>query len=122
VEGVLAQRLVRVLCPHCKQPYAPTPEDVPSDFPLEAAPQIYRPGGCRLCHNTGYSGRKGIFELLKTDAGIRDLCVRRASAGEIKKYALEHNLTTLRMDGWNKVLQGITSVDEVVKITKGDLR
>ena len=122
VEGVLAQRLVRVLCPHCKEAFTPTAEDVPDDFPLELAQQIYRPGGCRLCHNTGYSGRKGIFELLKTDAGIRDLCVRRASAGEIKKYALEHHLTTLRMDGWNKVLQGITSVDEVVKITKGDLR
>ena len=122
VEGVLAQRLVRVLCPHCKQPFTPTAEDVPGDFPLDQAQEIYKAVGCRLCHNTGYSGRKGIFELLKTDAGIQDMCVRRASTGEIKKYALEHNLITLRMDGWNKVLEGMTSVEEVVKITKGDLR
>src|SRR5438132_1201117 len=67
VEGVMAQRLVRVLCPHCKAAYKPGPDDLPLDFPKPAPEKIYRAVGCRQCRDTGYKGRKGIFELLQTD-------------------------------------------------------
>jgi len=120
VEGVLAQRLVRVLCPNCKVPYKPDPDDMPADFPRPLPEKIYRAVGCRQCRDTGYKGRKGIFELLRTDEGVRQLCIERGSAVQIQSYGLRNGLVTLRQDGWNKVLQGITTVDEVARITKAD--
>jgi len=120
VEGVLAQRLVRVLCPQCKTSYRPAEDDVPPDFPRPLPEKIYRAVGCRQCRDTGYKGRKGIFELLRTDEGIRQLCIERGSAVQIQAYGLRTGLVTLRQDGWNKVLQGITTVDEVARITKAD--
>lgn len=121
VEGVLAQRLVRVLCSHCKAPYKPEEDKIPKDFPRPLPEKLWNQVGCRHCGNTGYSGRLGIFELLKADEGVRHLCIERASAVQIQHYAQKCGLTTLRQDGWNKVLQGITSVEEVARITKGDL-
>jgi general secretion pathway protein E/type IV pilus assembly protein PilB len=120
VEGVLAQRLVRVLCPNCKVPYKPDADDMPADFPRPLPEKIYRAVGCRQCRDTGYKGRKGIFELLRTDEGVRQLCIERGSAVQIQAYGLRNGLVTLRQDGWNKVLQGITTVDEVARITKAD--
>lgn len=122
VEGVMAQRLVRKLCVHCKAPFRPTEDDVPADFPRPLPAELFRPVGCRQCRDSGYSGRMGIYELLCTDEGIRLLCVERASSVQIKDYALKSGLTTLRQDGWLKVQQGITSIDEVARITKGDFR
>ncbi len=121
VEGVLAQRLVRKLCSKCKQKYTPKPADLPPDFPVEQLTEIYRPAGCRDCRDSGYAGRTGVFELLRTDAAVRKLCIDNASAGEIRDYALQHGMTTLRQSGWNQVLEGVTSIEEVVRITKGDL-
>jgi type II secretory ATPase GspE/PulE/Tfp pilus assembly ATPase PilB-like protein len=120
VEGVLAQRLVRVLCPHCKTPFTPTDDDVPTDFPRPLPEKIYRPAGCRQCRDTGFKGRKGIFELLRTDEGVRQLCIERASSVQIQSYGLRNGLVTLRQDGWNKVQQGITTVAEVSRITKAE--
>jgi general secretion pathway protein E/type IV pilus assembly protein PilB len=120
VEGVLAQRLVRVLCPHCKAPYRPTEEDMPADFPRPLPEKIYRSVGCRQCRDAGFRGRQGIFELLRTDEGVRQLCIERGSAVQIQAYGLRNGLITLRQDGWSKVLQGITTVDEVARITKAD--
>ena len=120
VEGVMAQRLVRVLCPHCKTSYRPDENDMPADFPRPLPEKLYRAVGCRQCRDTGYKGRKGIFELLRTDEGVRQLCVERASAVQIQAYGLRNGLITLRQDGWRKVLQGITTVDEVARITKAD--
>ena len=120
IEGVMAQRLVRILCPHCKVPYKPDPDDLPSDFPRPLPETLWKPVGCRQCRETGYSGRKGIFELLRTDAGVKELCIQQASANRIKQYGLEHGLTTLRNDGWNKVLKGWTTVEEVARMTKGE--
>jgi general secretion pathway protein E/type IV pilus assembly protein PilB len=123
VEAVMAQRLVRTLCAKCKQPYRPEPGDLPSDFPLEAlaAGPLYRPQGCRACRQLGYQGRLGLFELLVTSEPVRQLAHERAGAWAIKKAALAGGLRTLRQDGWQKVLSGRTSVDEVVRVTKGDL-
>jgi general secretion pathway protein E/type IV pilus assembly protein PilB len=121
IEGVLAQRLVRVLCATCKTAYRPDPDEMPPDFPRPLPEQIWKPVGCRNCRDSGYSGRVGIFELLRTDAGIRQMCAERVSANRIRDYALQHGLTTLRQNGFQKVIQGGTSVEEVLRITKGDL-
>jgi general secretion pathway protein E/type IV pilus assembly protein PilB len=120
VEAVLAQRLVRVLCEQCKSAYCPDADDLPPDFPQPLPEKLWKPVGCRDCRETGYSGRTGLFELLRTDSEIRRLCVERASTGDIRNASLARGMTTLRQAGWQKVLEGTTSVDEVLRITKGD--
>jgi general secretion pathway protein E/type IV pilus assembly protein PilB len=120
VEGVLAQRLVRVLCAHCKTPFKPSEDDVPADFPRPLPEKIFRPVGCRQCRDTGFKGRQGIFELLRTDEGVRQLCIERASSVQIQAYGLRTGLVTLRQDGWRKVGLGITTVEEVARITKAE--
>jgi general secretion pathway protein E/type IV pilus assembly protein PilB len=122
VEAVMAQRLVRRLCKHCKEPYDPQRADMPKDFPwdkLEGQP-LYRMVGCRECRNLGYSGRQGVYELLVTTDEIRQLAHDRASTWKVKQMATSQGMRTLREDGWIKVLRGTTSVDEVLRITKGD--
>ncbi len=121
VEGVLAQRLVRRLCEECREPYTPEESEMPADFPRPLPEVLYRPVGCRTCRETGFSGRTGIFELLRTDEGVRELCVERASSNRIRKHGLENGMTTLRQSGWEKVAAGITDVEEIARITKGDL-
>lgn len=122
VEGILAQRLVRRLCKHCK---VPTPvdqvPDLPADFPRDVCPIVQQPKGCRECRDTGYSGRIGVFELLRTDPVVQRMCVEQKSSTEIREYALKAGMTTLRSSGWEQVAAGVTSVDEVVRITRGDI-
>jgi general secretion pathway protein E/type IV pilus assembly protein PilB len=122
VEGIMAQRLVRRLCPHCKVPYQVSREDVPDDFPLDrlGGQPLYRSAGCRKCREVGYAGRLGIYELLVATERIRELAHDRVSSWEIKKAACEEGMSTLRDDGWMKVIAGKTSVDEVIRITKSD--
>jgi type II secretion system protein E len=123
VEGVMAQRLVRSICTECKVEYEPTPHDLPVDFP--AAPNgkhvLWKGAGCRKCHQSGYRGRSGIFELMVTADSIRDLCVQRLSASAIRNQALKEGMITLRQDGWRKVLKGDTTIEEVARVTKGDI-
>ncbi len=121
VAGVLAQRLVRVLCPECKQEYSPQPQDMPEDFPQPHPPSLWRPLGCRDCRQTGFQGRTGVFELLRADIEARRLVVERVSSARIREYAIGHGLATLRQCGWQKATDGVTNVDEVLRITKGDL-
>ncbi|MDA7950744.1 MAG: Flp pilus assembly complex ATPase component TadA [Pirellulaceae bacterium] len=124
VEAVMAQRLVRKLCPDCKEEYTPDLCDLPDDFPFaQLAAQgnrLFRPKGCRKCRQVGYSGRLGLYELLVTSNRIRDLAHHRASTWEVKKAAVEEGMSTLRDDGWIKALAGKTSVEEVLRVTKGD--
>lgn len=124
VEGVLAQRLVRVLCDECKEPYIPSRDDLPDDFPEETLSdprfRLYRPGGCEHCRQTGYRGRKGIYELLVTNEKIRQQVTEQVSSDVIKKTATAAGMATLRDDGWSKVIDGITTVDEVLRVTKAD--
>ena len=124
VEGVLAQRLVRVLCDECKQPYMPNRDDLPDDFPEEALSdprfRLFHPGGCEHCRQTGYRGRKGIYELLVTNEKIRQQVTEQVSSDVIKKTATATGMATLRDDGWSKVIEGITTVDEVLRVTKAD--
>lgn len=122
VEGIMAQRLVRRLCVSCKEPYTPKPEDMPRDFPwhkLEGRP-LYRPVGCRACRNLGYAGRFGIYELLATTEKVRQLAHDRKSSFEIKQAAMEAGMLTLRDDAFRKAMEGSTSIDEVLRATKGD--
>jgi type II secretion system protein E len=125
VEGVMAQRLVRTVCPDCKIAYKPEAIDVPNDFPGLGAngevPTLYRGAGCRACRQTGYRGRSGIFELMVTGDEIREMVVQRVNAGTIRQAALRQGMLTLRQDGWRKVLKGTTTIDEVARVTAGDI-
>jgi type II secretory ATPase GspE/PulE/Tfp pilus assembly ATPase PilB-like protein len=148
VEGVMAQRLVRTICPDCKTTYVPAQDDLPIDFPLKKkgvkpAPDIaiqqgvvemmaavaasggqvnlWKGTGCRSCRQSGYRGRTGIYELLVANDVIRDLISQRVNAGVIRLEALKAGMITLRQDGWRKVLNGTTTVDEVTRNTAGDI-
>ncbi len=118
VEAVLAQRLVRTICKHCKEAYTPEKVDVPPDFGWQGE-QVYRGRGCRECRNSGFSGRKGVFELMKLNDEVRELVLQRASSGKIRNRALQDGMIALRDDGWRKVRSGITTISEVVQATKG---
>ncbi|MEW4526764.1 MAG: GspE/PulE family protein [Maioricimonas sp. JB045] len=120
VEGVLAQRLVRVLCSNCKQPYTPDEDELPVDMP-RPVDQLWQAKGCRNCRDSGFTGRSGVFELLVNDAEIRRLCVERASTAAIRDHALEQGMVTLRQSGYRKAAAGETTLEEVVRITRGDV-
>jgi general secretion pathway protein E/type IV pilus assembly protein PilB len=127
VEGVMAQRLVRTICPDCKVGFTPAVEDMPFDFPMSdmnqgPAPMIYKGTGCRSCRQTGYRGRTGIHELMVTGDVIRELVSQRVNANVIRHEAIKAGMITLRKDGWRKVLKGITTVDEVARVTAGDVQ
>jgi general secretion pathway protein E/type IV pilus assembly protein PilB len=146
VEGVMAQRLVRTICPDCKQTFVPDTEEMPIDFPLRKnAPKpaadiaiqqglvqmmasgpasegkLWKGMGCRSCRQSGFRGRTGIHELLVTNDVIKDLVVQRVNASVIRLEALKGGMITLRQDGWRKVLNGTTTVDEVARTTAGDI-
>ncbi len=122
IEGVMAQRLVRTVCPECKVEYTPERHEVPKDFPDNGNPvKLWKGVGCRACHQTGYRGRLGIFELMVTGDSIREMCVQRVNASAIRNQALKEGMITLRQDGWRKVEQGITTIEEVARATKGDI-
>lgn len=123
VEAIVAQRLVRTLCKDCRKSYMPFKDELPADFPEEAMANgepLYRPGGCRNCRGTGYTGRLGIYELLETSDEIRQLANDRTGTNAIRKAAIAGGMKTLRHDGWNKVARGVTSIDEVLRVTKAD--
>ncbi len=122
VEGVMAQRLVRRLCPTCKQQYTPQNDDVPADFPwnqLEGQP-LFKAVGCRECRNTGYRGRMGIYELMVTTNEVRQLAHDRVTSWKIMQCAVEQGMLSLRQDGWRKVIKGSTTVEEIVRAAKAD--
>jgi type IV pilus assembly protein PilB len=118
--AVLAQRLVRTLCPRCKEPYQPTESEFTTyGFTPPAnlhEVTIYRAKGCENCKNTGYKGRTGIHELLVMCDPVRDLILKHAAAYAIQKVAVEHGLRLLKEDALQKVLLGRTSIEEVVRV------
>lgn len=120
LEGILAQRLVRKICPGCKTPYEPT-EAILQQIGL-AAHEIgdktfYYGRGCDECNNTGYKGRKGIYELLDITEPIRELISQRAPSIVIRQKAIELGMTTLRADGLRSIFDGETTIEEVLKYT-----
>ena len=124
VEAIMAQRLVRRLCKHCKEPVDLDKIELPSDFPRELVDSntIYGPVGCRECRDVGYAGRVGIYELLVTTDSVRELAMERASTFAIKQAALTDGMRTLRDDAWLKTIAGQTSISEVTRVTKNDRR
>lgn len=117
--AVLAQRLVRVLCKDCKEAYEPTAEELAEvGIRAKGAVTVYRPKGCHTCHDTGYQGRVGIFELMIIDERVRNLVTQSVDAKAIKRAAVQSGMETLRVDGARKVLDGTTSLEEVVRATE----
>jgi len=110
--SVLAQRLVRLICPHCKAPSEP--RTAPNGEKVEA----FRGTGCESCAGTGYTSRVGIFELMELNDEIRKLIMANADASQITAAAHRNGMTSLRDDGWNKVRSGITTADEVMRVTQ----
>ncbi len=120
--GVLAQRLVRQLCPHCREPVEAGP-DLLRELRAGAngdEPTVFREVGCRECAGTGFRGRTGIYELLQVDDQIRKLILARTPADQIKATAIERGMRTLRDDGWRKVSAGVTTVAEVLRVTQDE--
>ena len=116
LSAVLAQRLVRVICPHCKESYTPD-----RAYPgIELPPKLYRGRGCEKCFDLGTQGRIGIYELLPIDAELCSMIIRQAPAGAIKEYAISKGMKTLREDGLEKARQGITTIEEVLRVTQDD--
>lgn len=120
VECFIAQRLVRTICPKCKESVK---------VPLNAAKELgvdiegkeilaYEGRGCESCKMTGYTGRQGIYEFLLIKDEIRDMIMKRATAGEIKEQAIKQGMKTLRQSGWEKVKKGVTTVQEVIRVTQ----
>lgn len=123
VRLIVAQRLVRKLCKSCRQEHKLTPyalEDI--GFSPEEAKKIkvYKPKGCSSCHNTGYKGRTALFEVLEVSEEIKELILSKAQSKEIKKKAIEQGMLTLRQSGLYKIKKGITSIEEVLRVTVND--
>jgi general secretion pathway protein E len=118
VTAILAQRLVRRICPHCREVYEPT--EFEGQLLKEYAHgqrMVYKGKGCPECLNTGYLGRIGVFELLTLTGRIRQMVQQKASSEEIKGEAIKDGMVTLRQDGINRVLAGDTTVSEIVRVT-----
>jgi type IV pilus assembly protein PilB len=116
VIGVLAQRLARRVCSNCKEPYKPPPEALARMGISDPSVVFYRGRGCDHCRHTGYHGRSGIFELLMMNEQISDLIVKRAPLSEVKEAAILNGMKTLKQDGFAKVLEGSTTIEEVMRV------
>jgi len=119
VIAIMAQRLVRLVCPKCKESYSPPPSELKAaGFTPEQVKtaQFARGQGCNYCHHTGYRGRKGIFEMMAMNATIREMTFNRAPTQEIRRKARQTGMRTLLEDGLNKAHKGLTTLDEVLSI------
>jgi general secretion pathway protein E len=134
---VLAQRLVRVICPQCREPYEASSAEKSyfTDALIPFTPSspsrgegksggasllLYRGTGCNHCNDKGYVGRTGIFELLVIDNEIRPMITEKIDSQSIKNHAISRGMKTLRVDGLEKVIQGITTLEEVLRVTQKD--
>ncbi|HEX2205216.1 MAG TPA: GspE/PulE family protein [Longimicrobium sp.] len=119
VEAVLAQRLVRLVCGACAEAHAPE-RGLMADFGGEAPPErVMRGRGCPECRGTGYRGRQGVYELLVLDDDVRALLLATRDAGQLRRAAMERGMRTLRMDGLRLVREGLTTPEEVLRVTRG---
>jgi len=122
VLGVLAQRLVRVICQNCKTSYPPGPKEMrilnaESSVDIDMEIKLFRGEGCEICGGTGYKGRTGIFELMVMNDELRHMVVEKSASGTLRQKAMEYGMVTLREDGLAKVLAGVTTLDEIVRVT-----
>ena len=120
--GVLAQRLVRRICQNCAEAYQPGSQEI-KEMGLNpgAAYTFYKGRGCELCMYSGYQGRVGLFELLLVDDAVRALITQRADAVTIRHCAAKSGMVGLKADGAQKVVQGITTAEEVARVTQGSM-
>jgi general secretion pathway protein E len=125
--AILAQRLVRQVCPECREKYTPTAEELreigitPAELAEYGVTQVYRAVGCPVCARNGYKGRTGIYEFLLVDDDIRQLVLKNVDSGTIKKRAVEKGMLTLLDDGARKVAAGETTIAEVLSVTQEDI-
>jgi len=121
LEAVLAQRLVRLICPACRE-RMPEAEAARArrEYGLNELSELCRGRGCRECQGTGYRGRTGVFELMPVTEDVRSLILERAPAGGIRKAAQQHGMKCLREDGWRLVMEGRTTIEEVIRVTKDE--
>ena len=121
VVAVIAQRLIRILCTYCKEPYTPD-ESTLNLFNIGSeklhGKTLYRAKGCEKCFKTGYKGRLAIFEILVVDTELKSLFLKTFDSNQIKSMALDKNMITLRYDGIQKVLEGLTTIEEVLRVTE----
>ena len=122
VNAVLAQRLVRQVCEHCKEP-AKVDDQMAEHLATQGitVDELWQGAGCNKCHNTGYSGRVGLYELLILDDQIRDIITQRPNVTEFRRLCIERGMTTLRQDGFKKVINGQTTVEEVLRVTQSTI-
>jgi general secretion pathway protein E len=122
--AILAQRLVRRICPACREPYEPEVESLrelgvePRDY---AGRPVYRGAGCDKCQGRGYYGRTGIFELLVMTPRVQELTLQDVDSNVIKREAKRHGMRTLREDGAAKVFEGTSTIEEVLRVTRDDM-
>ncbi|MEW6199994.1 MAG: GspE/PulE family protein [Planctomycetota bacterium] len=119
VEAVLAQRLVRTVCTHCKEEWVPdAAAKLPADFGLQRGEVLYRGRGCKECRNTGFAGRRALYELLVMNDELREMVLNEASATQIQNTARQHGLVLMREEGWRLCRAGLTTPAEVLRVTK----
>ncbi|MCF7732669.1 MAG: GspE/PulE family protein [Akkermansiaceae bacterium] len=122
VRAFLAQRLVRRLCPHCKVPREVSDEDRRElGIPMNIAGQAYAPAGCDQCRNTGFAGRLAIYEIVLLTPAMQDLIAHSAHAQDIRSQSVRDGYLPMRGYGWHKVMQGETTIEEVVSVTSSDI-
>jgi len=122
VRAFIAQRLVRRLCRHCSQPAHRKPEELAGfGFPVEWADKIRRPVGCEKCRHSGYAGRTALFEIVLMTSRLQELIQKRGSGPELRELAIREGMIPLRKDGWLKVADGVTSVEEILRVTTSEL-
>jgi type II secretory ATPase GspE/PulE/Tfp pilus assembly ATPase PilB-like protein len=121
LESVLAQRLVRLICPKCKEE-SPSDEvdKLRQEFGDDVPDVLYRGRGCRNCQGTGYRGRQGVFEMMPVTDEVRGLILDHASSREIRKVAIRQGMNSLRGDGWRLIREGRTTPEEVLRLTKDE--
>ena len=121
IVGILAQRLVRTICQHCKVEHVPPQElldEIAQECELHRDTRFYRGAGCDKCMQIGYRGRTGVYELMKVDDRIRELLLQDKDSATIKKAAIEQGMRSLRSAGLDKAMRGITSLEEIMRVTQ----
>ncbi len=124
LRAAIAQRLVRCICPDCKDKYEPDEKDLRALGALGAdlrSAQLYRGRGCQRCSMTGYTGRKGIFEIFHVDDEIQHMIFENKTSSDLRKRVRELGMRTLREDGLRKIVSGLTTIEEVLRVTMGDV-
>jgi len=116
VNVAAAQRLVKKICKHCKEAYRPSPEEIALFAHGPVPEMLYRGSGCRQCRNIGYSGRTALYELFWIDAQVRRMIIEGVDADQVRKYAVDSGMVSLREAGLRRVRQGQTTVEEILTV------